>query len=294
MSGDINSASCPTNSMNGVVPSPMAPAVAKVLEYRQETHDTYTLIIERPASVALSHGVHRGQFNMLYAFGIGEVPISLSGDPHETSTLTHTIRAVGAVTNALGQLRAGDFLGVRGTYGNSWPMDDAKGKDVVIVAGGNGLAPLRPAIYHLLRHRNEFANVWIVAGFRSPADILFAEQISEWSRRNDLECLTTVDFADSTWHGRVGVVTSLLSSLKFDPQNTMALICGPEIMMRFTIRELKSKGIRSESIHLAMERNMQCAIGFCGHCQFGPKFVCMDGPVFRHDQAELFLSIAEA
>jgi NAD(P)H-flavin reductase len=248
----------------------------------RETSDTFTLDLERV------YGDRRfpflpGQFNMLYAFGVGEVPISISGDPNILTTLTHTTREVGLVTKAMRKLKAGDTLGVRGPYGSVWPVDLAEGYDVVVVAGGIGLAPLRPVIYHLLSNRSKYGKLVLLYGTRTPEDILFRKELESWRARFDLETHLTVDRATGPWHGNVGVVTTLITRAPFDPQNTIAMVCGPEIMMRFTMTELERRGVDETRIYLSMERNMKCGIGLCGHCQLGPRFVCQDGPVYRCD-----------
>jgi NAD(P)H-flavin reductase len=222
-----------------------------------------------------------GQFNMLYVFGVGEIPISISGDPTKPP-LVHTTRAVGTVTRALRQLKRGDMLGIRGPFGSHWPVEQAEGKDVVIVAGGIGLAPLRPAVYEVLSRREKYGRVVLLYGTRSPADILFQRELEKWRARFDMEVQVTVDRGASGWRGNVGVVTTLIAKTSFDPLDAVAMVCGPEVMMRFTALELGRRGLTTDNIFLSLERNMKCAIGFCGHCQFGPTFVCKEGPVFNY------------
>ena len=277
--------------------TPMLPTVVRVRARRRETPDTFTLTLDAITthhSPLTTHQFQPGQFNMLYVFGVGEVPISISGDLARPRTLAHTIRAVGSVTNALAKLRRGDAVGLRGPFGSSWPLEAAKGHDVVIVTGGIGLAPLRPAIYHLLKHRGDYGRMVLLDGARTPADLLFADDLEKWRGRSDLQVLVTVDQADATWHGHVGVVTTLFPQAEFDPQKTIGLLCGPEIMMRFALREFEKRGVPDDRLYLSLERNMQCAIGFCGHCQFGPSFVCMDGPVFSYHQIRTFFNVREA
>jgi NAD(P)H-flavin reductase len=230
---------------------------------------------------------------MLTAFGIGEVPISMSGDPGAAGPLLHTIRAVGPVSSALARLKPGDPLGLRGPFGAGWPMAGAVGRDVVVIAGGLGLAPLRPALYRLLAERERYGNVVLLYGTRSPDDILFRRELETWRRRLDVEIEVTVDHAAGEWHGHVGVVTTLVPRVAFDPVNAIALVCGPEVMMRFAIAALRDAGIADDAIYLSMERNMKCAIGHCGHCQFGPTFVCRDGPVFSYDRVRSMLGLKE-
>jgi NAD(P)H-flavin reductase len=219
---------------------------------------------------------------MVYVFGVGEIPISISGDPAKSRMLVHTTRAVGTVTKAMDKMRRGDILGIRGPYGTPWPIDHANGLDVVFVAGGIGLAPLRPALYEVVAHREQYGKVVLLYGTRTPLDVPFRQELENWRARFDLEIYVTVDRAMSGWRGNVGVVTNLISRAPFDPRNTMAFVCGPEIMMRFTTMELHKRGVDNEHIFVSMERNMKCAIGLCGHCQFGSVFVCKDGPVFQY------------
>jgi NAD(P)H-flavin reductase len=204
--------------------------------------------------------------------------------------LTHTVRAVGAVSRALAAVKPGDIVGVHGPYGSGWPLDEAEGSDVVVVAGGVGLAPLRPALYHLLAQRERYGRVLLLYGAQTPADLLYRREFAAWGRRCDVAI--TVDRASEDWQGNVGVVTQLLAKERLAP-TTVAMMCGPEVMMRFTIRELERQGVPEERIYVSLERNMKCAVGLCGHCQFGPTFVCKDGPVFRYDRVRPFLTIRE-
>jgi NAD(P)H-flavin reductase len=259
---------------------------------RKETYDTFTLELE-PKNELHSRSFRPGQFNMLYVFGVGEVPISICGDPAKLDTLMHTTRAVGTVTKALWKLGRGDLVGVRGPFGTSWPVEDARGRDVVIVTGGIGLPPLRPSLYHLLSKRQEYGKLFLLYGARTPEDIVYGREIERWRKRPDLSVDVTVDRATGHWRGNVGVVTTLIPKADFDPSNTMAMIVGPEIMMRFTIAELQKRGVRDERIYISMERNMKCGFGFCGHCQLGPFFVCKDGPVFRYDRIKPFFGKGE-
>lgn len=257
---------------------PLMPEPMTVLRARHETEDTFTFDLD-----ARPRGGFRfapGQFNMLYAFGSGDVPISISGDPLRPALLTHTVRAVGPVTRALEQLRKGDVVGVRGPFGAAWPVDEASGKDVVLVAGGIGLAPLRPSIYGILSRRQAFGKVCIAYGARSPSELLYVKELEKWRGRMDVELEVTVDRADSDWRGNTGVVTKLLRQFQLSHANTVAMLCGPEVMMRFASRELEGLGVPASRIYLSMERNMKCAVGSCGHCQLGPTFICKDGPVY--------------
>jgi NAD(P)H-flavin reductase len=260
---------------------PMRVEPYRVRHMRRETSDTFTLDLE-PESGGEAMGFAPGQFNMVYLFGVGEIPISISGDPAHPQPLVHTTRAVGAVTKVMSRLKQGDVIGVRGPYGTTWPVDDAVGSDVVIVAGGIGLAPLRPALYRILSRRERYGKVVLLYGSRTPDDILFRRELAEWRAQLDLDVYVTVDRATAKWRGNVGVVTSLIARAPFDPTSTAAFICGPEVMMRFTALELQKRGVAPSRIHVSLERNMKCAIGLCGHCQLGPVFVCRDGPVFPY------------
>jgi len=267
-------------------PAAMTPRPFRVERRVRETHDTWTL------SLAPVQGdvpaVAPGQFTMLYAFGVGEVPISVSGPP-----LVQTIRAVGPVTRALCASRPGTVLGVRGPYGTSWPVEQAKGRDVLIVAGGVGLPPVRPALDHVLGHRSDYGRVVLLYGARTPQDLVFARELERWRSRLDVDVDVTVDAATGGWHGKVGVVTTLIPRAGIDPDETAAFVVGPEVMMRFTARALIDAGLAPEAIWLSMERSMHCGVGLCGHCQYGPYLVCRDGAVFPYPAIEPYLGIRE-
>lgn len=268
---------------------PMVPEIVTVKKIFWETEDVFTLILDTSQIYDGKYSFKSGQFNMLYAFGIGETAISISSDSKHPETIYHTIHKVGTVTSVLSQLKKGSMLGLRGPYGTSWPVDIAKGKDVCIIAGGIGLAPIRPAIYKLFKRRNDYGKISILYGSRSPQDLLYRVELEQWGKKNNVEVLVVVDRGDPSWRGHIGVVTNLLNYTKIDPISTITMVCGPEIMMYYTIKEIISKGVPEEHIYLSMERNMKCAVGFCGHCQYGPKFICKDGPVFKYPQIkELF------
>lgn len=265
----------------------MTPIPFRVRSVREELSHTFTLELEPPNG---DFEFLPGQFTMVYAFGIGEVPISISSSASDRGTILQTIRRTGAVTHALGRLKSGDYVGIRGPYGTPWPMDSLKGRDLLIIGGGIGLAPLRPAIYHALENRADYNRVVVLYGTRTPDDILFEDELARWGARTDVTTLTTVDAADRGWKGAVGVVTRLIGRVGFDAPNTTALVCGPEIMMTVTAERLmEGHSMAPENILVTMERNMKCAIGVCGHCQFGGKFICTDGAVFAFPEvAELF------
>ena len=269
---------------------PMTPVPYRVVSRAPETADTWTLLLEPLDDPVVPAP---GQFNMLYAFGVGEVPISTSAASDDGGALVHTIRDVGAVSHALVRTEPDAVIGVRGPYGTLWPLEQARGRDLVIVAGGIGLAPLRPAVYHALGHRDDFASVCVLVGARTPADLLFRRELEDWRGRFDVDLDVTVDNARADWHGRVGVVTQLIPRAPFDAATAVALVCGPELMMTFTARALLGRGMPKESIFISMERNMQCGLGHCGHCQLGPTLVCRDGPVYRWSELAPWLAIRE-
>ncbi|HEY0838070.1 MAG TPA: FAD/NAD(P)-binding protein [Azospirillum sp.] len=274
-----------------VTADPMTPRLFVVDRVKRELSDTFTmtLIAEDGSPFAFKPG----QFNMVYTFGVGEVPISISGDPADPGVLVHTIRAVGKATDALGRLGPGDRVGIRGPFGTPWPVEAGYGNDVVFAAGGVGLAPLRPAIYRVLAEREKFGNVVILYGARTPEDILFPKELQGWRSRFDTSVQVTVDRVTGKWGGKVGVVTNLIKAGGFDRHHCTAFVCGPEVMMRYAAEALVERGVAREGVWLSMERNMKCAVGFCGHCQFGPTFVCRDGPVYRYDAIEKALTVWE-
>jgi NAD(P)H-flavin reductase len=264
----------------------MAPRPFRVERKTRETYDTWTLSLVPVRGEQLDVGP--GQFTMLYAFGVGEVPISVSGPP-----LVQTIRAVGPVTRALCAAKPGAVVGVRGPFGTSWPVEQAEGSDLLIVAGGVGLPPVRPALYHAVEHRADYGRVILLYGARTPADIVFRMEIEKWRSRMDLEVDVTVDAASGDWRGRVGVVTTLVPRAGIDPDSTAAFVVGPEIMMRFTARALVDQGLPPEQIWLSMERSMKCGVALCGHCQFGPSLICRDGAVYPYPVIEPYLGVRE-
>lgn len=277
--------------MGAQLPDPMLPRPFRIEKVRRELSDTFTM--ELVPAEGGDFAFAPGQFNMLYVFGIGEVPISISGDPAERGMLVHTTRAVGAVTKALDALKVGDTVGVRGPYGTPWPVEAAFGHDLVFVAGGVGLAPLRPAIYQAMANRDRFGRVVVFYGARTPEDILFKKELERWRGRFDMSVHVTVDRATGKWSGNVGVVTNLIAKGGFDPTASVSFVCGPEVMMRYSAMALEKRGVARAGIYLSMERNMKCGCGLCGHCQWGPHFSCKDGPVFRYDRIADLLSIRE-
>ena len=269
--------------------------VAVVRRIVRETPDTATYLVsfDRPEDRDL-YRFEPGQFNMLSLFGVGEVPISISSDPRRPERLAHTVRATGRVTNAFPALTAGDRIGVRGPFGRPWPLDQAEGGDLLVVAGGLGLAPVRPAIYEALHRRPAFRRLVLAVGARAPEHMLFRHQLdgwSHWARDRSIEVHQAVDVPDDAWPFGHGVVTTLFDQIGLAPHRTTAFVCGPEIMMRFAVRDLLRRDVPPQRVFISMERNMHCAVGLCGHCQFGPLFVCGDGPGFRYDQVSSLLEV---
>jgi NAD(P)H-flavin reductase len=278
--------------MKATLSDPMATSPVRVKRVHKETYDTFTFELY-PANGIDGFTFAPGQFNMLYVPGVGEVPISISGDPGKPQTLVHTVRSVGTVTEKMCARGPGALLGVRGPFGTSWPVEEAVGSDVVIVCGGIGLAPLRPALYYVMANREKYGRVVLLYGARTPEDLLYKTELPKWRGHFDLQVEVTVDNATGAWRGHVGVVTTLIPPARFDPESAVAMVCGPEVMMRFTLVELERRGVPAENTYVSMERNMKCGLGFCGHCQFGPTFICKDGPVFRYDQIQPFFAKRE-
>lgn len=266
----------------------MIPAIYRIDRRAEEFPGTFTLDISKVTAGAVP-GFTPGAFNMLYVFGTGEVPISMSGAESECDGYRHTIRTHGLTTEALSRLKEGDQLGVRGPFGRGWPLKKIEGKDLLIVAGGLGLAPLRPVIQEYLSHKLPVRSIQLYYGARAPGERLYPDELAQWSQ--SMKVVQSVDRGDPDWKGHVGVVTAPLETAQIDTDETLALICGPEIMMRFCIHTLLARGLPPESIYLSMERNMKCATGHCGHCQWGPNFVCKDGPVFCYGEIQRWFQI---
>jgi anaerobic sulfite reductase subunit B len=263
----------------------MVPRPFRVAQRVQETSDVWTLVLERQDGEAPA--VAPGQFVMVYVFGIGEVPISVSGATGRADPVVLTVRAVGAVTDAICACRPGAVLGLRGPFGNSWPIADAAGGDVVVVAGGIGLAPLRPVLTHAFSRREDYGEIVLLYGARTPGDLLYRSQLGSWNAD------VTVDAAEAGWVGKVGVVPGLIPSAEFDAAAATAFVVGPEVMMRFTVRALLDRGVPEERIFVSLERNMRCGLEHCGHCQLGPTLVCRDGPVYSHAVVGPWLEVRE-
>lgn len=272
--------------------SAMSPVPYRVFSRVQENRDSATLHLE-PVSDRLS-APKPGEFMMMYAFGVGEIAISVSGVPTEDDgTIAHTIRSVGAASRALHDAQPGSVIGLRGPFGTDWGLAEANGRDLVIVAGGVGLAPLRPVVVGALTHRNRYGRLTLIAGARSRDDFLFDAELQHWAGQSAIDVHLTVDVPVQGWPGEVGFVTEPLRRLPLRPEHTTAFLCGPELMMRNGAIELLRKGMSASDIRVSLERNMQCGIGWCGHCQLGPLLLCRDGPVVGYDVAEPLLRIEE-
>ncbi len=273
-------------------PDAMTPRPYRVLSAARETADTTTLTLS-PAGPALPR-FRAGQFTMACVFGVGEIPVSISGDPTASDArITHTVRAVGAVSAALAAAQPGAVVGLRGPYGSSWDVPSTAGRDLVLMAGGIGLAPLRPALLEALAHRARHGRIVLLVGARSAPDLIFRKELRSWSRRADLEVAVTVDRPGGGWSGAVGVVTTLLDRVAFDAQQAIALLCGPEVMMRKSAEALLARGMGQDRIRVSLERNMRCGVAWCGHCQLGPLLLCRDGPVVGYDEAAPLLTVRE-
>jgi anaerobic sulfite reductase subunit B len=269
---------------------PLAPSPYTVLERTTDTADTATLRL-RPNDGHDCPAFRPGQFNMVSILGRGEAAISISGDPDRRDEVVHTIRTAGLATQALAGAAAGTTVAVRGPYGTGWPIDLARGQDIVLIAGGLGLAPLRPLLYEVLRHRDRFGRVEVIYGARTPADLVYYPELQTWRGRTDARFQVTVDAAGRDWYGDVGLVTLRIPDARFDGPNTVAYLCGPEVMMRFAAEALEARGVRRDQIWVSLERNMKCGIGQCGHCQLGPYLLCRDGPVLRYREVGPLLRV---
>jgi NAD(P)H-flavin reductase len=266
----------------------LIPKEAVIQQIKPQTYDTitYTLSFVDP-EVKQQYRFAPGQFNMVSVFGFGEAPISISSAPNGNGSFDHTVRAVGNLTKALSRMKVGDVVGIRGPYGTQWPVEEARGKDILVVAGGIGLAPLRPFILEVFRNRADYGRIEICYGARTPQDLLFTDEFDQWRSNPDTLVRVTVDRApNGDWQGHIGVVTTLFNDLSVKPENTIALLCGPDIMMRFGIIDLLKRHYKPEDIYVSLERRMKCGVGMCGHCQCGPYFVCKDGPVFRYSDIQ--------
>jgi len=274
--------------------NPWIPFTAEVIGKRREALRVHTLRLRiRDEAVRNSYRFQSGQFNMLYLFGVGEIPISIVSDPAESGFLDHTVRVVGKVSAGLVGLKKGDTIGLRGPYGSAWPLDEAQGMDVIIVTGGLGCAPVISVINYVAERRDRYGNLKIFHGVKTPRDLLYRKRFHAWQRHPNTEVYLTVDHPDREWKYNVGVVTNLFRQVRINPERSMVMMCGPHMMMHHAVRDLLAQGLGADRIYLSLERNMKCAIGFCGHCQFGPKFICKDGPVLRYDRIREWFGTGE-
>lgn len=265
---------------------------AAIVERVREAPDIFTLRLRfTEAATQRSYGFEPGQFNMVYLYGVGEVPISIVSDPKDDELYDHTIRAVGRVTRGMAQLRAGDYVGVRGPFGRGWPLAQAQDRDVLIVTGGLGCAPVVSVINYVLKRRARYRRLIIMQGVKHANDLLWRERYAQWARESDVDVIIAADQGAPLWPWRVGRVTDLFDQVHIDAAHTIAMMCGPEMMMRVAVQQLLQRGLDEMAIYLSMERNMQCAVGHCGHCQYGGKFVCKDGPVFAYPEVKALLGV---
>ena len=272
--------------------SPFLPAEAEIVERIDETRDIFTLRLRlTDAAAHAAYDFAPGQFNMLYLHGVGEVAISIVSDPEEGGTLDHTIRALGRVTKGLAALRPGQCIGIRGPYGRGWPMQEAEGRDVLLITGGLGCAPLVSVINYIVLRRPRYGKLCIVQGVKHSADLIWRDRYERWSELPDTRVLLAADRGAADWRWHVGLVTDLLQDVDIEPDRAVALMCGPEAMMNAAARSLLARGFDATQLHLSMERNMHCAVAQCGHCQFGADFVCRDGPVFSYDRIARLLPV---
>jgi NAD(P)H-flavin reductase len=268
------------------------PQTAHIRSIRAETPGVSTYELELDGRSGGGFRFAPGQFNMLYVPGFGEAAISISSSPHTTGALAHTVREVGDVTGALARQKPGGQIALRGPFGTPWPVDAARGGDVILVAGGIGLAPLRPVVYHVVKRRGDYGRVRLIYGARTPRDLLYEREFDAW-RRAGIELETTVDRGDPSWKGHIGVATELMRGDRAPQDRTSLFTCGPEIMMRFVAREATALGIDAERMFVSLERNMNCAVGMCGHCQLGGEFICKDGPVFPYSRIERYMRLED-
>jgi NAD(P)H-flavin reductase len=270
--------------------SPHLPQLARIVNRIQESDDIFTLRLKFKDPVQQeSYRFQPGQFNMLYLPGAGEVPISLSSDPDEREDFAHTIRMLGRVTKGLSQLKCGDEIGLRGPYGRAWPLGAAEGKDIVVVTGGLGCAPVVAVIHYVLKRRERFRRLVILQGVRHSSDLIWRASYERWAQVPDTQVLIAANATEALWPWHVGSPIDLVTQAEFDPANAVAMLCGPEGMMVAAAKALAARGLPESDIHLSLERNMQCALGLCGHCQLGGHFLCKDGPIFAYPEVKFLL-----
>lgn len=274
------------------LPHDVIPFAAQICERRQESPDVFSIALQAlDPMIDAQYRFLPGQFNMLYVFGVGEVAISIVSDHEDQTPLTHTIRRVGRVTNTLFKKQAGDVIGVRGPFGVGWPIAALPGRDIIIVTGGLGCAPSVSIINYIMKRRQQFGRVVILQGVKHSDDLIYQQQYAAWAAIDNTEVYLAADVSAPNWPGHTGLVTELLRKLEIDQHNTICMMCGPEGMMLATVKELGKKGLDEQHIYLSLERNMECAIGHCGHCQLGGQFICKDGPVFAYPDIKTFLGL---
>ncbi len=267
------------------------PKNAKIINREQQSKTIFTLDLQLLDEVK-QEPFYPGQFNMLYLYGVGEVAISIMSDPDDNHFIRHTIRSVGRISNGLAQLQIGDCIGIRGPYGNSWPLRMAIGKDIIIVTGGLGCAPVVSVINYIMRRRNLFGHISILQGIKHSDDFIFKKYYQQWQQEKNTSVYVAADQAGPQWPFSSGHVTDFIDQIAIDPNNTIAMMCGPEGMMKVAAHSLVKKNMREEDVFLSMERNMHCAIGHCGHCQYGPHFICKDGPIFSYNKIKKLFDVA--
>lgn len=268
-----------------IAPDPFVPMEAEIVARRDDSRNIFTLdLVLTDPDLNEAYEFQPGQFNMIYLYGVGEVAISIVSDPRESKVLSHTIRAIGRVTNALKNLQVGDKLGIRGPFGRGWPMKEAIGKDVVVMTGGLGCAPSVSIIEYILKRRNRYGHLNILQGVKHSDDFIFHHRYDQWRQSPDTHVFIAADEAGPKWPWQIGYVTNMINKTQFDPENAIAMMCGPEAMMGNAVNLLASKGMPESRIYLSMERNMECGMRLCGHCQYGGKFICKDGPVFAYPE----------
>lgn len=259
------------------------PAEAEIIAREQETPSIVSLTVRLTDSgFANGFQFQPGQFNMLYLHGVGEIPLSISSDPASPGTLSHTIRDVGRVSHGFARLEVGDRIGLRGPFGRGWPLQDTRTHNVIIITGGLGCAPVVPVIDYVINRRKAYGRLIIMQGVKHSDDLIWRERYDVWDAHPDTQVLLAADVGDKKWNGLVGPVTELFDQAQLPTENSTAFLCGPEPMIRASVQRLVEEGLPENRIWISMERNMQCALGQCGHCQFGDRFVCKDGPVFSY------------
>ena len=271
--------------MKKKINNPFVPELARIEKIVQETGTIKTFRLNLlNKKFKKSFEFMPGQFVQVSVFGIGEVPISICSSVFEKKFFEITVRNVGSVTNALFKLKEGDSIGIRGPYGNSYPMNEFKYKNIILAAGGVGFPPMKSIIEYVINNRDDFESLLLFYGAKDPADIIYKNELENWNKKNLLKILITVDKPDATWIGDVGLVTSLFDKVEINSKNSVGVVCGSPVMMKFVVQKFQKLGFDNNQIYLSMERMMQCGFGKCGHCNIGKKYVCIDGPVFRYDE----------